>query len=371
MKLEVVELRKLAMPLVSAFGGALGTETVRQLLVVHVSGPDSEGWGECSAMSSPTYSPEYVDGALAVIRDHLVPRLAALAPEPTAEQVAPVLAPVKGHLMAKASLEMALLDAQLRAKGQSLASYFGTARTSVPSGVAVGTTASVAELLDVVAGYQDQGYKRVKLKIMPGWDLEPVSAVREHFPALALQVDANGAYSLADATHLAKLDHFELSLIEQPLPEDDLAGHAALARQLKTPICLDEPITSARAAADAIARGACRVVNIKAGRMGGYLEARRAHDTCAALNVPVWCGGMLESGLARAANVALAGLPNFTLPGDISASDRYWHQDLTEPFVLQPGGRLAVPTEPGLGVEPLPDVLAQCTTSVTYLRWGR
>lgn len=371
MKLEVVELHKLAIPLVSPFRGALGTETVRQLLVVHVIAPDGEGWGECSALNAPTYSPEYVDGALAVIREHLVPRLAARAPEPTAEQVAPALAAVKGHRMAKAALEMALLDAQLRAKGQSFAGYFGAVRTSVPSGVSIGITGSVAELLDVVAYYHDQGYMRVKLKIEPGWDIEPVRAVRERFSDLALQVDANGSYSLADATHLAQLDHFELSLIEQPLPEDDLAGHAALARQLQTPICLDEPITSARAAADAIAQGACQVVNIKAGRMGGYLEARRAHDTCAALKVPVWCGGMLESGLARAANIALAGLPNFTLPGDISASNRYWYQDLTEPFVLQPGGYLAVPTRPGLGVEPLPEVLAQLTTSVTHLRWGR
>ncbi len=370
MKVEAVELRTLSMPLVSSFRGALGAETERELLVVRVIGPESEGWGECSALGSPLYSPEYVAGALAVVRDHLVPRLAAHAPEPTADQVAAALSPVKGHRMAKAALEMALLDAELRARGQSLASYLGATRASVPSGVAVGIAGSTAELLDTVARYREEGYLRVKLKIRPGWDVEPVRAVRERFGDLPLQVDANGSYSLADAAHLARLDAFELLLVEQPLPEDDLAGHAELARRLKTPICLDEPITSARAAADAISRGACRVVNLKAGRMGGYLEARRAHDTCTALGVPAWCGGMLETGLARAANLALAALPGFTLPGDISASGRYWHQDLTEPFVLGPDGHLPVPAGPGLGTAPLPEVLAQVTTSVTLLRWG-
>jgi O-succinylbenzoate synthase len=370
MKVEAVELRKVRMPLVSPFRGALGTETEREVVLVHTLGPDSEGWGECSALNAPLYSPEYADGALAVLHQHLVPMLAGRAAEPSAVDVAPVLAPVKGHRMAKAALEMALLDAELRARGESLAAHLGAVHDSVPSGVAVGITASVAELVDTVTGYLQQGYVRVKLKIEPGWDIEPIRAVREHFGgSLALQVDANGSYGLADIPHLAHLDDFGLLLLEQPLPEDDLAGHAELARHLRTPICLDEPITSARAAADAISLGACRVVNIKAGRMGGYLEARRAHDTCAARGVPVWCGGMLETGLARAANLALAALPGFTLPGDISASNRYWHQDLTEPFRLGPGGHLKVPTGPGLGVDPLPDVLKEVTTSVVHLPW--
>ena len=220
------------------------------------------------------------------------------------------------------------------------------------------------DLLDAVAAYLDQGYLRIKLKIEPGWDVAPVRAVRERFgDDLALQVDGNTAYTLADAGQLARLDPFGLLLIEQPLPEDDLAGHAELARRIRTPVCLDESITSARAAADAIARGACAVVNIKAGRVGGYLEARRVHDVCAAHGVPVWCGGMLETGLGRAANVALAALPNFTLPGDMSASDRYWRERHHQP--LPPRGRPpGVPTGPGLGVTPDPDALAEATTSV-------
>jgi O-succinylbenzoate synthase len=211
---------------------------------------------------------------------------------------------------------------------------------------------------------------RIKLKIEPGWDVAPVQAVRERFgDDVAVQVDGNTAYTLADAGALARLDPFGLLLIEQPLAEDDLSGHAELARRIRTPICLDESITSARAAAEAIGQGACKVVNVKAGRVGGYLEARRVHDVCAAHGVPVWCGGMLETGLGRAANVALAALPNFSLPGDISASDRYWQADITAPFRLE-DGHLAVPTGPGLGVTPDPDALAEVTTSVQRFRWG-
>jgi O-succinylbenzoate synthase len=272
--------------------------------------------------------------------------------------------------MAKAALETAILDAELRAAGISLASYLGAVRDRVPCGVSVGVIGSVGRLLDAVAAYLEQGYMRVKLKIEPGWDLEPVEAVRKHFgDDVALQVDGNTAYSLADAGDLARLDSFGLLFIEQPLPEDDLAGHAELARRIRTPVCLDESITSARAAADAISRGACSVINIKAGRVGGYLEARRIHDVCAAHGVPVWCGGMLETGLGRAANVALAALPNFSLPGDTSASDRYWRSDITEPFRLE-DGHLAVPTGPGVGVSPDPDALAEVTTSSERFRWG-
>jgi O-succinylbenzoate synthase len=272
--------------------------------------------------------------------------------------------------MAKAALEMAILDAELRAARLSFGAYLGAVRDRVPAGVSVGVIGSVDRLLDSVAAYLDQGYLRIKLKIQPGWDVAPVRAVRERFgDELALQVDANTAYTLADARQLAQLDPFDLLLIEQPLPEDDLAGHAELARLIRTPVCLDESITSARAAADAIVRGACSVVNVKAGRVGGYLEARRIHDVCAAHGVPVWCGGMLETGLGRAANVALAALPNFSLPGDTSASDRYWRADITAPFHLQ-DGHLAVPTGPGLGVTPDPDALAAATTWCEWFPWG-
>lgn len=369
MKIDAVDLVRVAMPLVSPFRTSFGTQTSRDILLVHAKGPDADGWGECVAMNEPLYSAEYVDGAQDVIERFLIPRLAA-GPEVTAEQVTPSLAAVKGHPMAKAAVEMAVLDAELSERGESLASHLGAVTESVPSGVSIGITGSVAELLDVVSAYLDAGYVRVKLKIEPGWDFEPVRAVREHFgDDLLLQVDANTAYSLADARQLARLDAFDLLLIEQPLPEDDVAGHAELARLVRTPICLDESITSAAIAADAITRGACSIVNIKAGRVGGYLEARRVHDVCAAHGVPVWCGGMLETGLGRAANLALAALPGFTLPGDISASDRYWRTDITAPFILE-GGRIRVPTGPGLGVRPDPEVLAEVTTSVRTLPVG-
>jgi O-succinylbenzoate synthase len=253
--------------------------------------------------------------------------------------------------MAKAALEMAVLDAELRELGQSFGEALGAVRDRVPVGVSVGIADTLPALLDEVSGYVDEGYRRVKLKIEPGWDLAPVAAVRERFPDITLQVDANTAYTLGDATQLAKLDAFDLLLVEQPLPEDDIRGHAELARRMTTPICLDESITSARSAADAIAMGACSIVNVKPGRVGGYLEAKRIHDVCAAHGVPVWCGGMLETGLGRAANIALAALPNFSLPGDISGSDRYWHRDLLTEPLLADDGLMTVLTGPGLGVE--------------------
>jgi O-succinylbenzoate synthase len=265
---------------------------------------------------------------------------------------------------------MAILDAELRSASVSLAEHLGAVRTEVDCGVSVGIHEDPAELVEVVDGYLSEGYRRIKLKIEPGHDVEAVRAVRDRFPKILLQVDANTAYTLADAQQLAKLDEFDLLLIEQPLAEDDVRGHAELARLLSTPICLDESITSSRSAEDAIAVGACRIVNIKAGRVGGYLEARRVHDVCEAQGVPVWCGGMLETGLGRAANVALAALPNFTLPGDTSASGRYYAQDITKPFVLR-DGRLEVPRGPGLGVTPIPEILEELTTSLTTERPAR
>jgi len=260
-----------------------------------------------------------------------------------------------------------VLDAELRAEGRSFARELGAVHDRVPCGVSVGIMDSIGALLDAVGGYLADGYVRIKLKIQPGWDVEPVRAVRERFgDDVLLQVDANTAYTLADARQLAKLDPFGLLLIEQPLDEEDVLGHAALAKQITTPVCLDESITSARAAADAITLGAAAIVNIKPGRVGGYLEARRIHDVCVAHGVPVWCGGMLETGIGRAANVALAALPGFTLPGDTSASERYFRTDVTAPFVLD-DGFLNVPTAPGLGVEPLPEVLAEITTETRWL----
>lgn len=352
------------MPLVAPFRTSFGTETERDVLLLRVVTPEAEGWGECVAMSDPLYSPEYVDAAADVLRRFLIPALPAGC---DAYGVGQALRPFKGHQMAKAALESAVLDARLRACGASLASFLGAATDRVPAGVSVGIMNSVPELLDTVAGYLEEGYVRIKLKIEPGWDLAPVRAVRERFgDDLLLQVDANAAYTLGDAPHLARLDPFGLLLIEQPLAHDDIVQHARLAKRITTPICLDESIESAADAAAAISLGACSVVNVKPGRVGGYLEARRIHDLCQAHGVTVWCGGMLETGIGRAANVALAALPGFTLPGDLSASRRYYTTDITPPFELH-DGHLDVPTGPGIGVEPIPGVLEEVTVSTEWI----
>ncbi len=366
MRIEAVELRRIGLPLVAPFRTSFGVEHDRDILLIKVETATGAGWGECVASAEPLYSSEYADAAAHVIRHHLLPRLCArdLA---GAHEVAPLLEPVAGHRMAKAAVEMAILDAELRSRGESFGGYLGAVRPAVDCGVSVGIHDSIDALLETVGHFLDQGYLRIKLKIEPGWDVEPVRAVRERFGDVALQVDANTAYTLADARHLARLDPFDLLLIEQPLPEEQVLAHAKLAAQIQTPICLDESIVSAQAAADAIALGACSIINIKPGRVGGYLEARRIHDVCRASSVPVWCGGMLETGIGRAGNVALAALPGFTLPGDTSASERYFHRDITPPFVLE-HGRLAVPSGPGLGVEPDPAFLAEVTRSVETVK---
>ena len=366
-----VELRRIAMPLVTPFRTSFGSQTARDILLVRVVLADVdrpadtvEGWGECVALSDPSYSPEYVDGAQHVIVHHLLPRLLAAGPIEAAD-VAPLLAKLHGHPMAKAALEMAVLDAQLRAEGRSFASFLGAERDRIPSGVSVGIHDSIDELLAAVQGYVDEGYVRIKLKIEPGSDIDQVAAVRELIgPDTPFQVDANTAYRRTDGAHLARLDDFDLLLIEQPLPEDDIVGHARLAAEVDTPICLDESLVSARGTADAIELGACEIANIKPGRVGGYLEAVRIHDLCHAQAVPVWCGGMLETGIGRAANAALAALPGFTLPGDISASTRFYARDIvTDPITVE-DGHVAVPTSPGLGFDIDRAYLDEVTTSV-------
>ncbi|MEV5570004.1 o-succinylbenzoate synthase [Spirillospora sp. NPDC052269] len=365
MKINGIELRRIAMPLVAPFRTSFGTETARDVLLVRVVTGEAEGWGECVAMDAPLYSPEYVDGAADVLRRFLIPALPK--GDVDAYAVERALEPFKGHRMAKAALQTAVLDAGLRESGRSLAGHLGASRDRVPCGVSVGIMDSIPELLDAVAGYLDEGYVRIKLKIEPGWDVAPVRAVRERFgDDLLLQVDANAAFTLVDAPLLAKLDAFDLLLIEQPLADDDMVQHAELARRLRTPICLDESIESAAHAAAAITLGAASIVNIKPGRVGGYLEAKRIHDLCRAHGVAVWCGGMLETGIGRAANVALAALPGFTLPGDTSASRRYFAEDVTEPFVLD-DGHLSVPAGPGIGIEPDQDRLRAFTTASEWI----
>jgi len=366
MKIEGFELRRVAMPLVSPFRTSFGTQTARDILLVKAVTDGAEGWGECVTLPDPVYSPEYTEGAVDVLKRFFIPALAA-AGVTDAPAVGEALHPFKGHRMAKAVLEMAVLDAELRAEGRSFGRELGSVHDRVPSGVSVGIMESIPQLLDAVGAYLDAGYVRIKLKIEPSWDIDPVRAVRERFgDDVLLQVDANTAYTLRDARHLAELDAFDLLLIEQPLEEEDVLGHADLAKLVRTPICLDESITSAQTAAAAIRLGATSVINIKPGRVGGYLEARRIHDLAAAHGIPVWCGGMVESGIGRAANIALASLPGFTLPGDVSASDRFYQTDITPPFVMH-DGHLSVPTGPGLGVEPVPEILEELTTAVEWV----
>ena len=367
MKIEHIELRYVRIPLVVPFRTSFGTSHDKDTFLLRVVTADAEGWAECGAEPDPLYSSEFLAGAEMVLRDHLVPRVQALGASLGAERVKSALAPVKGHQMAKHVLETAVLDAELKTLGVSFGRYLGATRDRVPAGVSVGIMDSIPELVEAVGGYLAEGYKRIKLKIEPGWDFEPVRTVREAYGSdFLLQVDANTAYRLADARHLAKLDDFDLLLIEQPLPEDDMYGHARLAEQIRTPVCLDESITSARDAATAIALEACSIINIKPARVGGYLEARRIHDVAEASGIPVWCGGMLECGIGRGPNVALAALPNFVLPGDTSASSRYFAQDVTAPFELE-DGHLRVPTEPGIGVKVLTDVLEELTISTTSI----
>lgn len=347
--LDGFELRVLQIPLVTPFTTSFGTDDVREVIVVRALSAEGEGWGEIVTGAAPLYSSEYTQGAWDVAGRFLIPALLG-ADRVAPERVASILEPFVGHRMVKAGLELAVLDAALRAERRSLGEYLGAVHDRVPSGVSVGIQSDPQALVDAVRGYLDQGYVRIKTKIKPGRDIADTAAVRDAFPDISLQVDANSAYTMADVDTLVELDRFELLLIEQPLQEDDLVDHATLARRMHTPMCLDESIVSAKAATDALALGSASVINIKAGRVGGYLEAVQIHDLCRDAGVPVWCGGMLETGIGRAANAALAALPGFTLPGDISGADRFYHRDIvTEPARLE-SGHVRVPTGPGLGI---------------------
>lgn len=349
MRIETVDLVALRLPLTRPWETAHGFMDHRDVLLVHLRGDEGEGWGECGAFAEPSYSPEFVAGAQLALRDHLVPLL--LDRDVTSASLDVALSPVIGHRMAKAALEMAVLDCELRVAGRSFAEHLGVARTHVDAGVAVGFVGSPAELCDRVAMHVDAGYRRVKLKVAPGHDLEYVAAVRDQFPALTLQVDANGAYDLDDLEPLSRLDEFGLALIEQPLDADDLLGHAVVADRLATPICLDEPLVSLAAVEVAVQVGACEVVNLKAARVGGYREARRIHDWCLERQMPLWCGGMLETGVGRAPNVALAALDGFTLTGDLAASSRFYPDDVVVDPIEVVDGRIEVPRRPGMGAE--------------------
>ena len=359
MRVEEIVVHRCALPLVRPFRTSFGTEYTKDVLLLEVITDVGVGWGECVAGPDPLYSHEFNEAVLLVWRDHLVPRL--LGRDVDAIDVPRLLGPVRGHPMARGALELALLDAQLRAAGRSLASYLGAVHTEIPCGVSTGIPDddSIETLVAEVDGYVAEGYRRVKLKIQPGWDVEPVRVIRERYPDVPLQVDANQAYSRHDLDHLCRLDDFDLLLVEQPIHEEDYLGHKLLAERMRTPVCLDESVLSADNAESLIDYGACEIVNIKAGRVGGYLSAKAVHDVALTRGVPVWCGGMVETGIGRAANVALAALPGFTLPGDTSASSRFFGLDVTEPFVMDADGMMQVPTAPGLGVEPIPEVLTE------------
>lgn len=350
MKINQFTLRHLRMTLRTPFETSFGRIQTRDCILIEARADGLTGYGECVADADPGYSYETVQTAWHILRDFLIP--AALNQEILhPSQLRQRLSFVRGHPMAKAGLEMALWDLAGKFQGQSLSAMLGGQRQRVEVGVSVGLQESPSALVKTVENYLAQGYKRIKIKIKPGRDIADAQAVRNAFPHLLLQVDANSAYHLEDAHSLLQLDDLNLLLIEQPLAEDDLWDHHHLQAQLRTPICLDESILSARHARQALEMGACRIINIKAGRVGGLSEAVAIHDVCLAQQVPVWCGGMLETGVGRAANLALASLPGFTLPGDISASDRYYAEDITqERFILNPDSTIDTPALPGLGV---------------------
>jgi o-succinylbenzoate synthase len=368
MKIDAVELRVLKMRLLKPFRTSFGVQQDRFPLLVRLEIEGRSHWGECVAGEGPWYSSETVETAWQILKAYLVP--AVLGRDLAGpEALETLFAPVRGHRMAKACIEMAFTAALAEHARKPLAVFLGGIKDRVETGVSIGIQATVDELLEAVGTHLSQGYRRIKVKIEPGWDVAAIAAIRERYPEITLMADANSAYELDDAAHLAQLDRFGLLMLEQPLAAGDLVDHAALQRQLRTPICLDESIEDARDARQALQIGACRVINIKPGRVGGFAESRRVHDIATNAGVPVWCGGMLETGIGRACNIALATLPSFRLPGDISASDRYWAEDIVEPpFVLQRGGTISVPTRWGLGVRVKVDLVERLTVRREMIR---
>jgi o-succinylbenzoate synthase len=360
-RIERLELRLLKLPLVHFFETSFGRIHDKHFIVVRLDGEGASGFGECVAEQDPYYSAETTETAWHVIEGFIAPRVLGVDFRHPRE-VFPALSAIRGHNMAKAAVEMASWDLYARQRGEPLSRALGGTRDRIASGVSIGIHDTLADLAAQVERERAAGYQRIKIKIKPGWDVDAVAMIRGRFGAIPLMVDANAAYTLADADHLAALDAFDLMMIEQPLDYDDIADHAALQRRLRTPICLDESIKTVHAGRDAIDAGACRIINIKPGRVGGFAESIRLHDLCAARGVPVWHGGMLESGIGRAANIHLSTLPNFSLPGDIAASKRYFEPDLVDPPIeVAADGTIAVPTGPGLGVTIRDDRVAGAT----------
>jgi len=352
MKIERIELSLLEMSYVHYFETSFGREEKRTFILVKAASGGEFGYGEIVADRMPLYSYETTSTAWTVLKEFLIPSLfksGITHPQDFYER-AQVF---KGHPMAKAGLELALWDLFAKCIGQPLWKVYGGERQEIPAGVSVGIQDSTEELLERIRTFLDEGYRRVKIKIKPGWDVHVCEEVRKEFPGIPLQVDANGAYTLKDKATLKRLDDFDLIMIEQPFPPYDLWDHSLLQKEMKTPLCLDESAVSQDAVRKALEMGSCRIVNIKVGRVGGIVEAIKIHDFCRQKNIPVWCGGMLESGIGRAHNIHLATLSHFTLPNDLSASKRYYKQDLIEPPVeISKRGTIAVPQSPGIGVNP-------------------
>jgi O-succinylbenzoate synthase len=351
-KIDRVEIRELKLPLVHFFETSFGRTMMRRIVLVRAYADGLTGWGEVTCGEDPFYSHETTETAWHILRDFLIPW--TLRQEWTsASEVAPRFHPIRGHNMAKAALENALWDIEAQHKGMPLAELVGGTLKEIPCGVSIGIQNSIEELLDQIQRELSAGYQRIKVKIKPGWDVRVLDQIRSRWPRIPLMADANSAYTLADLPHLRQFDRFYLMMIEQPLGWRDLLDHAKLQRQLSTPICLDESIKGADEARQAVEIGACKIINLKLGRVGGFTSAQQVHDLCRARNVPVWCGGMLESGIGRAHNIAMSALPGFVLPGDVSASQRYWHEDIIDPEVtVTPQGTIRVPETPGLGYVP-------------------
>ena len=351
MKLQKITLREIHLKLLSPFQTSFGTSDLRRILLVEVEAGGVTGWGESTAGENPFYSYETVETAWLILRDCLWPMLRGK--DIAAADVWDLLAAVRGHNMAKAALETAVWDTEAKQKGIALAKLLGGVSEEIPCGVSIGIQPTIAALVARVDEALAGGYQRIKIKIKPGLDIEPVRTLRERFPSVPLMADANSAYRLEDAPVLKQLDQFHLMMIEQPLGWDDIYSHALLQRHLQTPICLDECIHDVEQARAAIETRACGIINIKLGRVGGHTAARRMHDLCQSKSIPVWCGGMLESGIGRAHNIAMASLANFSLPGDVSASRRYWTEDIIEPEVeVSKQGTIRVPSGPGIGYRP-------------------
>jgi O-succinylbenzoate synthase len=361
MKIDRLELALLELQYLHFFETSFGRSTGRTFIIVTAFADGLRSYGEVVAEAAPLYSSETTTTAWHILKDHLVPLvLKERLSDP--RLFAAAAGRFRGHPMAKAGLELALWDLEAKAAGVPLSKLYGGTREAIEAGVSCGIEDSLNDLVDGVAAFLEAGYRRIKIKIKPGWDVEACAALRRRFPGLVLQVDANGAYTIDDMDHLKKLDDFGLLMIEQPFAPYDLWDHSRLQRELRTPICLDESILSLTTARQADEMKSGRIINIKVGRVGGTVEAARIHDYCRAHGLPVWCGGMLESGIGRAHNLHLASLPNFTLPNDISASNRYWKQDIVEPeIVLEKGSLIKVPTGPGIGVAPVEDRVRRAT----------